>query len=69
MDNTIKNIETLEEKKIKWETIENYVLKYKKQFEIGSTTKQIEKSREYGKKIIEEFEPLIKKYLLLLKTG
>ena len=67
-DGTIKSL-ILEEKKIKWETIENYVLNYKKQFEIGSTTKQIEESKEYGKKIIEEFEPLIKKYLLLLKTG
>ena len=69
MANTEKNMETLEEKKIKWETIENYVLNYKKQFEIEATTKQIEESKEYGRKIIEEFEPLIKKYLLLLKTG
>ena len=58
------------DKRVKdWNEIEGYVLCYQKQFQEGATEDIIKESKIAAKKLIDKFEPLIKKYYTLLSTG
>lgn len=59
----------LEEKKEEWADIENYVTLYKKQFEEGASIKDIEISKDAALELVNRFNPLFKKYIMLFKTG
>lgn len=62
----MKEIST--EKYAEWNAIEELVMIYKKQFEDGSTEEEKRESRAAANKLIERFNPLFKKYVLLFKT-
>lgn len=52
-----------------WMEIEDAVLTYQKQFSSDASTETIKKSKDAAQLILKKFEPLIKKYLNLIKTG
>lgn len=65
-DNDIQNFE---EKQEEWAEIENFVMIYKKQFEDGASQKDIKASKAAAKELLDRFNPLFKKYIMLFKTG
>jgi hypothetical protein len=58
-----------EERVKEWNEIEEYVLTYQKQFQENATKEEIKQAKDAGYKIIEKFEPLLRKYYTLLTTG
>lgn len=65
-DNDIQNFE---EKQEEWAEIENFVMTYKKQFEDGASQEDIIASKAAAKELLDRFNPLLKKYIMLFKTG
>ena len=63
------NIENIEEKKAEWSNIERLVMNYKLQFEPNATKESIRDSKDAAEELIIKFNPLFKKYIMLLKTG
>jgi hypothetical protein len=56
-------------KQEEWIEIENDVINYQKQFAENATQDEIRIGKEAACKLIEKFYPLLKKYILLFKTG
>lgn len=52
-----------------WEIIENLVLEYQKQFEDKDDKIQKMKSDDAGYELIKRFYPLVRKYMIMIKTG
>ena len=65
-----KNDNKYEKRKKDWDEIEKAVFEYQKQFKDPQVSEeQLRKSKEAGEFIIEKFQPLVNKYLILLTTG
>lgn len=58
-----------EEQKKQWDEVENLVLEYQKQFDKTATPEQIEASKKAAEELLQRFNPLFKKYIMLLQTG
>lgn len=56
-------------RKEEWEQVEYLVLEYQKQFDEDADEEQIQKSNEAGIELIERFQPFLKKYAILFKSG
>lgn len=52
-----------------WREIDAMVRQYQKQFQEGAGAKERLEADEAGLKLLERFQPLFKKYILLLTTG
>lgn len=63
------NNQTFEEKQEEWTEIENHVFAYQKQFADDATKEEIEIAKQSALTLITKFNPLFKKYMMLLKTG
>lgn len=59
----------IELKKDEWNNIEEAVIKYKLQFQDNPSRQDIEASKEAASFLIESFNPLFKKYIILFKTS
>ena len=57
------------EKQEKWNEIENLVIKYKYKFNENCDEKMMNESKKAAKELLEKFQPLFKKYIVLLKLG
>lgn len=64
-----KEDEKYEERKIEWQEIEDLVMLYQKQFQDNIDNNDIKQSKKAADEILSRFNPLIKKYLVLIKTG
>lgn len=65
-DNDIQNFE---EKQDEWAEIEDFVIAYKKQFEDGVSEDEVKLAKAAAKELLDRFNPLFKKYIMLFKTG
>ena len=63
------DFQDIEEKKEEWSYIENCVMLYKSQFDDNATAKDITIAQNAAVELVKKFDPLFKKYSLLLKTG
>lgn len=52
-----------------WNEIEEFVLLYQSQFKEEASSQDIKLAKEAGNKLLEKFEPLLRKYHTLLTTG
>lgn len=57
------------QRKAEWDEIEEAVIKYKKQFLENPTNEQVIEAKEAAYFLLEKFNPLITKYLILITTG
>ena len=72
MNNNKNNTKkTYSERKKEWDEIEELVMLYQKQFdsERQLDIKQQRLSRQAGERLLERFDPLIKKYTIIVTTG
>ena len=62
---------TLEHKQQEWQQIEEWVLEYQKQFkdEYKNDPEIVEIGKQAAEKLIKQFYPLFKKYLIIITTG
>lgn len=59
----------MEQRKQDWEDIEKMVMRYKLQFDEESTEWEKQDGNNAGYELVQKFNPLIKKYITLLKSG